>query len=381
MNKRLSFKTFINYAVIILLLIAIAIRGGASFDWLKPAETKVYLLDDFKEAYPTSESFKRNNDQSFSVYGNGSVLLGYALLSEEFDARYTGYAGEVPLLISLSATKTITGVHLLQNAETSHYINHLINEGLLSTWIDMPLDTLVVNLPVDAVSGATLSSTAIINTFNQTAADYLAVASQTQPLTWVRVVHLALILALVVLSLLQIIGKRMRKFYFYYLAAVVVVMGVWLKQMLSVSAFYTWLVNGLPLQTNFELIAILLLALVMALLGHKKYYCNYLCPMGALQMLVSKISPLKKHSINVKISVLHLNTLYLTFVWVAIILGFSLPLASMEPFMAFSFSVVSTFMLLFGGLVIMLSIFFNRPWCQFCPTGCAIDIVKPVIEK
>jgi NosR/NirI family transcriptional regulator, nitrous oxide reductase regulator len=381
MRKRLSFKAIVIYTPIILLLIAVAIRAGASFEWLKPVEAKEYSLNDFKEAYPSSESFKKNSDQSFSVFTNGGVLLGYALISEELDARHPGFSGDVPLVISISANQTITGVYLLPNSETSHYIEYINEAGLLSEWNGMPLDTLIVQKQVDAVSGATRSSNAIINTFNQTAANYLVVASQTQSFTVVRGVQLAIILALIVISLIQIIGKRLRKFYYYYLAAVLLVMGIWLKQMLSVGILHTWLVNGLPWQTNFELVVILLLALVMALLGHKKYYCTYICPMGALQILVSKISPLKKRSLNIKISVLHLNTVYLTFVWVAILLGFSLPLSSMEPFMAFSFSVASTFMLLFGGVVIILSIFFNRPWCQFCPTGCALDIVKPIIEK
>ncbi|TCO03625.1 FMN-binding protein [Natronoflexus pectinivorans] len=381
MSKSLSFKTIINYSTVILLLIAIAIRAGASFEWLKPEETKEYSLNDFKHAFPLAESFNKNSDQSFSVYGNGGVLLGHALVSEELNARYSGYAGEVPLVISLSEDKIITGIYLLPNGETSHYIEHIRKIGLLHEWSGMPLDTLVVQKQVDAVSGATRSSTAIIGTFNQTVANYLVVASQRQPFSMIRGIQIALMLALIVISLMQIIGKRLRQFYFYYLAGVVLVMGIWLKQMLSVGAFHTWLVNGLPWQTNFELIVILLLALVMALLGHKKYYCNYLCPMGALQMLVSKISPIKKRSINIKISVIHLNTVYLSFIWIAILLGISLPLSSMEPFMAFSFSVATTFMLLFGGVVMILSIFFNRPWCQFCPTGCAIDIVKPVIEK
>ena len=123
---------------------------------------------------------------------------------------------------------------------------------------------------------------------------------------------------------------------------------------------------------------ILSISVVLAIAGHKKYYCTYLCPMGAVQMLVSKASPFKKRNLKLKISVLTLRNIYLTFIWVSLILGFALPLSNLEPFIAFSFKVASWIMLSAGGVIILLSLFFNRPWCQLCPTGCLLDSIPSV---
>lgn len=97
-------------------------------------------------------------------------------------------------------------------------------------------------------------------------------------------------------------------------------------------------------------------------------------------MLASKVSPFKKRSFKLRISVVTLRAIYLTFIWVTLLLGFSLPLFNMEPFVAFSIQVASTLMLVAGAAIVVLSLFFNRPWCQLCPTGCLLDSV-PSIKK
>lgn len=376
--KKLSFQNVINYFTLLLLLAAVAIRGGADFKWFKSEDVKAFTIADFEEAFPQATSFKENNDRSFSFFNEEGVFLGYGLVSERFDARYSGYSGHVPIVIAMTDKRVITGVYLLANNETNEYLEYIHKQNLLQSWNQFVVGEELLTLEVDAASGATRSSTAIINTFNLTVGNYLDVAANIQTASFIRVLQSVLTGLLVLVSFLFVFGSRLKKYYFYYLTAVLLLLGIWFKQMLSVGVMHNWLVNGLPMQTNYELVLILILAIVMGLLGYRKYYCNYLCPMGALQMLVSKLSPLKKRSLNMRISQVQLRLIYLTFIWVALILGFSLPLASMEPFVAFSFNVASKLMLLFGVLIILLSIFFNRPWCQFCPTGCALDTIEPV---
>jgi NosR/NirI family transcriptional regulator, nitrous oxide reductase regulator len=134
-------------------------------------------------------------------------------------------------------------------------------------------------------------------------------------------------------------------------------------------------------QSNWDLLVVMILSVIMGLLGYRKYYCNYLCPMGAVQVLVAKLSPFTKRSASIKISVVTLRTVYLTFIWVSLLLGFALPLSDMEPFMAFSFRMAGTVMLGAGILIVLLSLVFNRPWCQFCPTGCLLDSIQPMVKS
>ncbi|MCG8582440.1 MAG: FMN-binding protein [Bacteroidales bacterium] len=371
-------NSFYSYLLIFLLLLAVALRGGADFEWLKPSDVPVYSLSDIQQVFPGADSFKKQSDNSQAIYNSNNKHLGYVLISEELDARFQGYGGAVPLLIALDLDKRIISTQLLKHNETTEFIDHVNDEKLLNTWDKLPMDTTILYVEVDAVSGATKSSRAIIRTFQSSAGNYLQAEQQYGAISLLRIVQLVLLVILLGLSLSMMLAKRFRRFYIYYLVGVVLVMGLWLKKMLSIELLQNWLTKGLPWQSNWELIVILSISVVLAIAGHKKYYCTYLCPMGAVQMLVSKASPFKKRNLKLKISVLTLRNIYLTFIWVSLILGFALPLSNLEPFIAFSFKVASWIMLSAGGVIILLSLFFNRPWCQLCPTGCLLDSIPSV---
>ncbi|MCU4162642.1 4Fe-4S binding protein [Carboxylicivirga caseinilyticus] len=381
MRKQISQNSIYNYIVILLLLTAVAITGGAKFEWLKPSKEPIYNLSDIKKVYPQAISFRKNTDKSLTILDVSNKAIGFALISEELEARSQGYAGNVPLLIAINAERMITGVHLLKNNETGDYIEHVVDKHLLDSWNRLPLDTNLMNIQVDAITGATRSSNAIIRNFEKTIGNYLLLEKQRIKISWSLILQITMTVVLILLSLNMVLRRKHKKIYIYYLVAVLGIMGLWLKQMLSLEVLHNWLSHGLPWQSNPLLIVILILSVAMAIAGHKKYYCNFLCPMGALQVLTAKISPFKKRPFPVKLGVVTLRNIYLTYIWVSLILGFALPLANLEPFISFSFSVASIIMLGAGILIVLLSVFFNRPWCQLCPTGCLLDTIPSLYSN
>ena len=381
MRKQISRNSIYNYIVFVLLLTAVAIAGGAKFEWLKPSEEPVYDLSDIQQPFPKAASFKTNSDKSLSVFDANNHHIGYALISDELDARSQGYAGNVPILIAINNNKKVLGVYLLKNNETADYIEHVVDKHLLESWNGSDVDTTLILTEVDAITGATRSSNAIVSNVQKTVSNYLLLEKQQIKISWTFVLQTVMTLLLILLSLNMVLRRKHKKMYLYYLAAVLGIMGLWLKQMLSLEVFHNWLSHGFPWQSNPVLIVILLLSIAMAIAGHKKYYCNFLCPMGALQVLSAKISPFKKRKFPVKIGTLTIRNIYLTYIWVSLLLGFTLPLSNMEPFIAFSFAVASYFMLGAGILIVILSLFFNRPWCQLCPTGCLLGSVPSLFSN
>ncbi len=382
MQKKISTKNIGTYIVIILLLAAVGIRGGNFIKHYSESEKKpLYSVSTLQKILPNTASFKKKHDGSISIKSANGKKLAELLCSADFDVHNVGYAGEIPLMIAFTPEQKISGVYLLENQETPGFINYINKKKLLEKWNGMSIDTTLLSMQVDAVSGATYSSSAIIKTVNETISSFLKIKKETRQIRWLSIVRMALTFILLFLSLNMIFKKKLRKYYWYYLLAVVVVSGVCFKQMLSLGLLHSWLTKGVTIRNNIELITLLLLSVAMSVLGHRKYYCNYLCPMGALQMLVSKVSPFKKRNLRLKVSVVTLRNFFLTFIWLTLLLGFSLPLFNMEPFYAFSFSAASTIMLCAGGLIVVLSLFFNRPWCQLCPTGCLLDAVPPLKTK
>ncbi|WP_439182845.1 FMN-binding protein [Carboxylicivirga taeanensis] len=370
-----------NVLIIGLLLLAVAIRGGATFEWLKPSEAPLYTLTDLQKVFPEATDYEKETDNSLSVYNRAEKLLGYVLVSSDFSVSYQGYGGAVPLFIALNPQKEVLATELLKHHETTPFIKHLQRQGLLERWNQLPVDTLLSGVEVDAVSGATKSSQAIIRTFRGTVDQYLNTPHSGLTISAMRLVQLGFMLLLLLFSLSMVFGKRFRKFYIYYLGGVVLVMGLWLNKLLSLELFHAWLTSNLSWQSNWELIVILLLSLVLAVRGYKNYYCTYLCPMGALQIIAGRVSPFKKRALKLNVSVLKVRLIYLSLIGAGLIIGYSLPLAHLEPFMAFSYRVASVWLLVAGGLIVFLSLFFHRPWCQVCPTGCLLNTIPAMHKK
>jgi NosR/NirI family transcriptional regulator, nitrous oxide reductase regulator len=59
------------------------------------------------------------------------------------------------------------------------------------------------------------------------------------------------------------------------------------------------------------------------------------------------------------------------------LIGWSFDLTKVEPFLAFSYRIVSIFVMILALVFIVLSFVINRPWCNyFCPTGMLLSLFK-----
>lgn len=104
----------------------------------------------------SAEVCKKNNDGSYTI--NTSTLS---------NAR--GYAGKTPLEVKIKKKK-IVSVTPLPNQETPGFFQRLVQASFFTKWNGMTLKE-VSNSKVDAVSGATFSSKAVIENV-KAAAEY-----------------------------------------------------------------------------------------------------------------------------------------------------------------------------------------------------------------
>jgi len=157
---------------------------------------------------------------------------------------------------------------------------------------------------------------------------------------------------------------------------VVIVVGIALKKTLSIFLMYSWLLNGIPWVLNWQSVLLFILAIGTSFLGKRKYYCTYLCPMGALQEVLNKVTPFKKKALPNKWKNLSIREAYLFFIAAMLLFGITPQLAHLELFMVFSFRMASYGFFIAGGLIILLSLFFTKPYCAVCPTGCLMDTIS-----
>lgn len=375
MNKRQIGSTLYQYTLIILILAAIAYRGGRDFLFHKnEAEINVELTH-IQEIYPSATKFSRGTYGAFEVYDDKGNKKGTVLLSSDYSQQY-GYGGRVPLLIGVDNRLTITMVALLPNNETSDYIETIYGNEFIGKWQGVKLAD-AVDYQVDAISGATHTSKAVIAGIKHTASSVVksdaAVIVETKLWTTIKD---ALFLSLMFLSLIMAYKKGTAKYRTIYQFLVLITMGLILNNALSVQLLNGWLKDGFGWRVNWQVTVMFILALAISFLGKRKLYCNYLCPMGALQELTNRFTPLKKRLLPTRFKGFSVRELYLTFIAVALLLGFAPELSYAEPFMFFSFRVIGYGLIIFGLIVILLSLFFTKPWCSVCPTGCALDTIS-----
>ncbi len=375
--KKEKLDNFYIYTLSFLLMLSIALKSGSKLFFSDKFEEPELNINDIQQLFPNGTSYQTKSDGSINVLNNKNNFEGIILPSYKF-SRISGYGGYVPVLWGVDSLLKIQGAYLLPNDETPEFLDHLKEIKFYEKFKGASLKD-ISKLDVDVVSGATETSNAVIKDLNKIASDYAYGQVASSQVSIKQIIHISLFLMLLVFSLAATYFKVLKKYRIIYLVFVVLVMGILTNKMLSLELFQRILINGLPWQSNWEVVLLLLIALLMPWLKQRRFFCLYLCPMGAIQELFAKLIPVRKRSLNkIKWNDITLSNVYLTAIWVALLVGLNPELSLFEPFMVFSFKVVGWGVIVFGVIVLIMSMFFNRPWCSVCPTGCLLKTLEPV---
>jgi hypothetical protein len=190
-------------------------------------------------------------------------------------------------------------------------------------------------------------------------------------------------ISIIVLTLIALVmfffPKKTSKLRLPFLIILAAVLGFWQTTMLSVAQVAMWLKNGVPVEMQWGILAVAILAIALPMFTGKKFYCIYVCPFGAMQELAGKVN--KRHKLSLSARVVRVlmvirKAIFLAVVMV-ILLGLNFDISNIEPFTSFDPSVSSLSALIIGIVSILLSVFVNKPWCRFfCPMGQGLDLFK-----
>jgi uncharacterized protein with FMN-binding domain len=298
--------------------------------------------------------------------------------------NFIGYGGTTPLAVSLDANEKIVGVELLENSETPGFVNRIIKLGFFDSWNGMTVNQ-VLNSHIDAVAGATMTSSAVMKTLKADLqkrvenGELKGEVEKVKPaIDWKVWLKDIISLCVIIFALLSFFFKKMKKFRYLLLAINVIILGFWQGRYLSASFFFNSAIN--VFSVSIGILALMsLLALLLPLFTGKSFYCYYLCPFGSLQELVAKIPPKKKYSFPFKINK-YLKWLQPTIFVIILILLFTnvvTDFMDFEPFAGFSLDIDYTIPLIIAGISLLISVFIPRFWCRYCcPTGFITNFLK-----
>ena len=98
--------------------------------------------------------------------------IGTVLFSSPYSDQIKGFNGPTPLLIALDAEGRIKNVVLLENQETPHFAQRVVDGGLYEAWNGLTVEE-ALDLNVDAISGATYTSNGVKNSLKARLEKYL----------------------------------------------------------------------------------------------------------------------------------------------------------------------------------------------------------------
>ena len=313
-------------------------------------------------------SLEKENEKTETVTEspNGATIINTTTIGK----NYIGYGGPTPVEITIK-DGIITKVKALPNQETPEFFGAVRNSDLLDSYIGLTLQE-ASEKELDGVSGATYSSTAIINNMkagvgyalDHNVAD---IEAEKQPLGLKWYFTIAIILCGAVLPLVL----KNRRYRYLQLALNVLILGFWGGTFISDSLMLSALTNGLWKLTLIPVALMLVTAFIYPMFGKIDHYCNWLCPYGSIQELAGKCFKWKI-PVSAKFAK-GLNrfrqTLWFILMWL-LWTGLWFDWMGWEPFAAFFFNDASPVVLGIAGAFLLLSFVIQRPYCRFvCPTG------------
>ena len=369
----------LSLVVVVLILAAAAIlRDGR------------ILGHDLREAH---EAKALKND-TLEVTPDGAFVVNTKPLAKDVQ----GYGGPVPLKIHIKDGR-VAAVEAEPNAESPDFFNRA--KTLLNHWQGKEVDEALAE-EVDAVSGATFSSRAIIANMQRGLAyakqhgqwsvdgSVGALGTSAPPIVGgedgsvgALETGASPIVALVVVLLGAVVPLfyNNRRLHLVQLAVNVVVLGLWTGTFVSYTLFMRIFAGGVSLSAIGALAApllMLIVALIYPLAGRSGHYCANICPFGSAQELAGKLS---RRKLRITPRVLKLLSVLRNLLWgvlMALLLtGTCTAWIDYELFTAFLYSSASVWVTVLAALFLVLSVWVPRPYCRFvCPTGALIKSVE-----
>ena len=369
----------LSLVVVVLILAAAAIlRDGR------------ILGHDLREAH---EAKALKND-TLEVTPDGAFVVNTKPLAKDVQ----GYGGPVPLKIHIKDGR-VAAVEAEPNAESPDFFNRA--KELLNHWQNKSVDEALAE-EVDAVSGATFSSRAIIANMQRGLAyaqkrgqwseegSVGALGTSAPPIVGsggnsVGALETSAppMVALIVVLLGAVVPLfyNNRRLHLVQLAVNVVVLGLWTGTFVSYTLFMRIFAGGVSLSAIGALAApllMLIVALIYPLAGRSGHYCANICPFGSAQELAGKLS---RRKLRITPRVLKLLSVLRNLLWgvlMALLLtGTCTAWIDYELFTAFLYSSASVWVTVLAALFLVLSVWVPRPYCRFvCPTGALIKSVE-----
>ncbi|MEM9703373.1 MAG: FMN-binding protein, partial [Planctomycetota bacterium] len=311
-----------------------------------------------------------------------------------------GYQGPTESFVLFNSDQTAVGLIVEDSFDNEPYVGYLREDewGLLRLFDGMTLEEIAARQPArpgyDAVSGATMTSVAVVDGVRLAAQRALAsempggAKSEADELptklAWWAVFDwpmLALIAGACGMAFTQLRGVKMLRW--TWLGLLVLYLGVWRGDLLSQAMWLGWAEHGVPWRTAGGLALLSAAALALPATTKRNVYCAHLCPHGAVQqalvsgILGKRLRPRKTLGKRTRRALALLPPLLLA---LALLSAFGRPLVApvgLEAFDAWHWGLAGAATKTLFVLGLIAALFVPLAYCRHgCPTGTVLEYLR-----
>ena len=347
--------------ILVVLILAAALAWGK-------IRQENQALDALAARYP-GQTIQQTAPGIFTLgRADGSALSVYT-------SQATGWGGPLTVMAVVDPSGTVRELFVPQHRETPAFFEYVRSTGLLDKLAQEILTVNPPELDIDAVTGATLTSRALVSGMSACLAlgakDRFDTPIPPAEHNW-EAGKWELAVALLLLTAWLCVYLKIRKARLPVTAAAFFIVGLTLKRPVSVSNIGALFLGHAP-EIHTHLLWWLLVpgSLLLVALAGKNIYCSWICPFGTLQEWISKISGLnlKIPRGTQKLIKTVTKTLTVVALAMAFVTGNSAPTA-MEPFSTLFGLRGSSLQWYLVSVVLLGALVIPRFWCRFfCPAG------------
>lgn len=326
---------------------------------------------------PAQTTLAQRDSVSWTATAADGKPLGIIVSSKRLAPGVRGFGGATPVYVCIAADGTVQGVAAGANAETPDFFNRAAGH-ILPLWNGHAAQE-AQTLEVDAVSGATFSSRAIIANVQAALAAYNAsqqTVTASPVIGWGKTAAVIAVLALGIVASVWLKGRKWARI--GVLVLNVGVTGFWCGQFLSLSLLRGWSSNGIEWVASLPAIVLLLVAVLMPFFGKKHHYCSWVCPYGSLQSLAGQL-PVPKLRLSAKAhrmlgrARLGIFSVLMLLLWS----GLGCFILDYEPFTAFLVTTAMPAVIALAVAFVLISLFVPNLWCNACcPMGELLSLAE-----
>jgi NosR/NirI family transcriptional regulator, nitrous oxide reductase regulator len=386
-SKKISAKKITH---LLMLIIGIALIINFNLAQRKNKSNQDPTLEQLKEVFRGDVDGKLNKKPLLHYTGtveSGKITTPAVCVSTiQTGPVYKGYVDAINTLVVLDENGLISGIKIISHNETPEYMRRIIDDGFVERIIGRDIRNGLSD--IDLVTGASITALAMRNDIEASAGQaaslvYSIDVTIPKVPSWKTAMRGPLFIA-VFIALLIALYAKFGRFPQAHRNTASWIISITLIGVFAMTPFTLTHISQL-LKLNFpgpgnSLLALLIVFILVTSLLWGEIWCQYACPFGAIQELLSKL-PIKRWKVSQRILTAARELRYLVLLVCIIgIFGFDKEsISSVEPFTHLFGRSEMPAAWLFVFVVLLASVFVKRFWCRFfCPTGTCIMMVSNI---